>query len=277
MTILSLTILSLLKGVVVGLTNWIIIGYGFTVFISWFPAYYIAYLHHWNEGELLSPQRLYMPLLVTGFLLLTSFLYTSVAFGYNWLDYFYFNGAFNSEKVLTHLLYTTVIIGLVCMIQFMAINSEHQIVLNAAMLNKYMLSENSAIQKNEDITQEEKDSQTPIRHPITLTGNTKDSVLTIEVSQFVYAESNANYLNVVYYDGEIKQKNIRMTIKQLEESMMDCPQVMRCHRAYVVNVDNVSYMDGTASKGEVHFAMTDDVIPVSKTYIESISQQLKQS
>lgn len=278
MSILSLTIMSMLKGVVAGLTNWIIMGYGATVFISWFPAYYISYKHHWNEGELLSFKRLYLPILVTVFLLLTSFLYSSVAFGYNWLDYFYFNGTFNSEKVLTHLLYTIVIIALVCMIQFMAINSEHQIVLNAAMLNRYMSSESPSHSNSDDALQDDKQVSVPCRQPqtITLTGSTKDSVLTIDISQFIYAESNANYLNIIYYDGEVKRKNIRMTIKQLEEAMGDCPHVMRCHRAYVVNVANVSYMDGTTSKGEAHFAMTEETIPVSKTYLEAFSNLLKQ-
>ena len=88
MSILNMTILSILKNNIVGLTAWIILGYGLVVYLSWLPAYYISYKYHWNEGPLLSHRRLYLPLLVTGILLITSFLYSSVAFGYSWMDYF---------------------------------------------------------------------------------------------------------------------------------------------------------------------------------------------
>lgn len=49
MSILNMTILSILKNNIVGLTAWIILGYGLVVYLSWLPAYYISYKYHWNE------------------------------------------------------------------------------------------------------------------------------------------------------------------------------------------------------------------------------------
>ena len=276
MSILNITILSILKNNIVGLTAWIILGYGLVVYLSWLPAYYISYKYHWNEGPLLSHRRLYLPLLVTGILLITSFLYSSVAFGYSWMDYFYYKGAFNAEKVLAHLFYTIVLIVLICIIQFVGMNSEHEVVLNADIVNRYVQHEEAAVLAKEKTMAEEGKEQPIIPLTVTLHGSTKDSILTIEPNQFVYAESNANYVNVVYYDGEVKQKSIRMTIKQLEETMADYPQVMRCHRAYMVNIDKEYCLEGTASKGEAHLTITSKVIPVSKTYLETFSQRLKQ-
>lgn len=43
MSILNMTILSILKNNIVGLTAWIILGYGLVVYLSWLPAYYISY------------------------------------------------------------------------------------------------------------------------------------------------------------------------------------------------------------------------------------------
>ena len=40
MSILNMTILSILKNNIVGLTAWIILGYGLVVYLSWLPAYY---------------------------------------------------------------------------------------------------------------------------------------------------------------------------------------------------------------------------------------------
>lgn len=42
MSILNMTILSILKNNIVGLTAWIILGYGLVVYLSWLPAYYIS-------------------------------------------------------------------------------------------------------------------------------------------------------------------------------------------------------------------------------------------
>jgi DNA-binding LytR/AlgR family response regulator len=42
-----------------------------------------------------------------------------------------------------------------------------------------------------------------------------------------------------------------------------------------VNMNHVTYYEGSASKGELHFDLISDVVPVSRTYATAISESLR--
>ena len=257
--ILMVTLLGLIQHSINGLTVPIILGYGLIDLLFLLPAYYISFKFHWNEGPVYSLRRFYFVLL--SFILLTfpSLIYTSIAFGYNWKDYFVVNGEFNSDKVLPHLVAVFVPIFFVYIVQLLAITNEREIILNQSMMplpkrfgqKKSVSAETTTEAQSADAAKDEEKAS-----PITLVGNTRGNVLELDdIGHFFYAKSNANYLDVVYFDQVVKTKSLRMTIKQLEDTLSAYPQILRCHRAFVINVDNVSYFEGTASKGCVHFSI----------------------
>jgi len=265
-----MVVLELIRHMIEGLTTPIIIGYGIISFLFMIPPYYMSFVFQWNKGAVCSSRRFRFLSTSYLFLLFPSLIYTSMAFGYNWIDYFIVDGKFNSERILTHMEAVLVPILLTFVTQLLAINNEREITLNSSML-KPPKSFNAA-QDSEAV------QETVKNKPLTLNGNTKANTLVLpDIDNFFYAESNANYLRVVYYDQGIKEKSLRMTTKQLEETLACYPQIMRCHRAFLVNISNISYLEGTASKGVIHFALLEDTVPVSKTYVRLLSNRLKQA
>ena len=160
-------------------------------------------------------------------------------------------------------------------IQMLAISNEQEIIINRALLNIPSVKGNSETLA-ESAKQEEK-SSVKADAILTLHGNTKtDTSLSVNIGQLYYVESDANYLQVALLeDGQLEKKSIRMTLKQFEEATQDFPKLIRCHRAFIVNMNHVTYFEGSASKGELHFDFIADVVPVSRTYATAISESLR--
>ena len=211
-------------------------------------------------------------------------LYSAVAYGHHWLDFFYIDGHINGEKITSTMLAGLIPMLFVFIIQLLAVNNDREIIINSSILNlpPGLLSERNV--ENADVTHQTDEAASSAETSsvstkstnciVTLQSNTKGGSLTIDIDRLFYAESNANYLRIVTYEDGEKSQTIRLTIKQLEDALAEYPQMMRCHRAYMVNTNNISYYEGTLSKGEVHFALIKDTVPVSKTYATELSQRL---
>jgi len=97
---------------------------------------------------------------------------------------------------------------------------------------------------------------------ITLSGNTKDS-LTLFPRELLYIESSGNYIQVYYQINEqISQKTLRATLQQMEELLNDYPYIVRCHRAFLVNIYQIEKIKGF----KLWLKSTETEIPISKTY-----------
>lgn len=274
MALLSVAMLGLLRFSIPSLTLSFILGNGLLCFLLMVPVYYVSFDRHWNEGPVLSVRRLYTPLMICLVILLPSLVYTSVAFGYNWKEYFIQDGAFKTSSIVNHLLSLVVPVFLLHIIQMLAISNEQEVIINRALLNLPSTASSSGTSAD-DLLQEKPSVDADAF--LTLHGNTKtDTSLTLSISQLYYVESDANYLKVVLLEnGQLETKTIRMTLKQFGEATQDFPKLMRCHRAFVVNMSHVTYFEGSASKGELHFDHLDNVVPVSKTYASSIAERLQ--
>ena len=71
---------------------------------------------------------------------------------------------------------------------------------------------------------------------ITLCGSSKDS-LTVLPQEIVMIESSGNYVQFSYtVNGKISRKTLRATLSEMEKMLSDYPFLVRCHRAFIVNV-----------------------------------------
>lgn len=131
-----------------------------------------------------------------------------------------------------------------------------------------LLSLNDAIEQVETV----KDEQIGT---VNITGEYKES-LTVSPSDILYIESVANYLSIWYFDdGELKQKRIRNTLKNVEETLAGHPFLLHCHRAFLVNTHFITHVDGNAAGCQLHLFSIDRTIPVSKANIEALRQALR--
>lgn len=108
-------------------------------------------------------------------------------------------------------------------------------------------------------------------------GNYHNDVLEIDPQNIVYVESMSNYADICYMqEGTMKHKTMRITLKQLRESLSEVECLMSCHRAFIVNLNFVVSISPRVSGGyQLDVFGCDKQIPVSRTYIDEIKQRMK--
>ncbi|MDO5443252.1 MAG: LytTR family DNA-binding domain-containing protein [Bacteroidia bacterium] len=130
-----------------------------------------------------------------------------------------------------------------------------------------LLSLNDTIDQGEEEEEEHLES-------VLITGESKES-LSVSPSDILYVESVANYLSIWYFcDGELRQKRIRSTLKNVEEILSAYPFLLHCHRAFLVNTRFITHVDGNSAGCQVHLFSIERTIPVSKANIEALRQAL---
>ena len=130
-----------------------------------------------------------------------------------------------------------------------------------------LLSLNDSIDQAETVGDEQTGT-------VDITGESKDS-LTVSPSDILYIESVANYLSIWYFlDGELRQKRIRNTLKNVEEILSDYTFLLHCHRAFLVNTRFITHVDGNSAGCQLHLFSIDRTIPVSKANIDALRRAL---
>ena len=222
-------------------TTGIYFGYAIICFTIELPLFYISIQKHWLSYSP-SAKSLYLPVLSFIFLLPLSMLYTSIIYGYPPLDYFISPaGGLNAARLAYHIKLTLTGVAFVFANQIMGAATEKEIIVNS-----------SRMAKGNDVK-------------LNISG------LTFKVEDLLYVESEANYLRIVCRNDEMR---IRQTMKQFLTEAKEFSELAQCHRAYTINLHNVSYYECTSRKGEVHFQGRNDTIPVSRSYAQNITDAL---
>ncbi|MBP5588982.1 MAG: LytTR family transcriptional regulator [Bacteroidales bacterium] len=97
--------------------------------------------------------------------------------------------------------------------------------------------------------------------------------LSVKKESLLYLESAENYISICYINkNKISKYLIRNTLKKMEEQFANT-SIMRCHRSYMVNLDNVKVV---RKENDALFLELDSPtpldIPVSRSYISPIMQ-----
>jgi DNA-binding LytR/AlgR family response regulator len=93
--------------------------------------------------------------------------------------------------------------------------------------------------------------------------------LSIQLSDILYLVSIDNYVEIYYQidGGEVRKELLRNSLKKLEEYLCHLP-IKRCHRSYMVNLENISLIKKMAKKRVAIIKGRNQIIPISKTYLE---------
>lgn len=79
-------------------------------------------------------------------------------------------------------------------------------------------------------------------------------------------ESTDNYVSVHYFlEDKVQRKLLRNTLKNLEDTLKD-NSVIRCHRSYMVNLNNIEFVQKEGKKLLVKVKDIEKTIPVSQKY-----------
>jgi DNA-binding LytR/AlgR family response regulator len=162
------------------------------------------------------------------------------------------------------------------------------------LLNNYFENEKSNSQKKNDysesksdyferisieateINDNKKDIKIEITNELVFTAeNTKDK-LHIKESEFLYIEAEDNYSAIYYLENnKLKRNLMRSSLKRLLEQIEN-PLIIQCHRAFIVNLNQVKHIDGNAAGYKLKLKNVNEEIPVSRNYAKTIVSTLNQ-
>lgn len=93
----------------------------------------------------------------------------------------------------------------------------------------------------------------------------------VKLENIYYIKAEGNYVNVFYNNkGGISSFVLRNKIQAIEDSLVGTP-LMRCHRTYIVNTNNIKLMRTEDESYFIDFDQTGlESVPVSNTYREKI-------
>lgn len=95
----------------------------------------------------------------------------------------------------------------------------------------------------------------------------KESPIVMQLSEFVYAQSEGNYMTIYYLDDStLMHKLIRLSLKQLEIQLENLSQIKRCHRSYLINTQHITSIDGNARSLTIQLDNIATSIPVSRSF-----------
>ena len=109
---------------------------------------------------------------------------------------------------------------------------------------------------------------------VTLTGTTSENV-TLIIADLLFVETIGNYVKVCYLrDGRVRTDMLRATSKQMEEDLRAYPIIVRCHRAFLVNLSQVEQIAKSGSM-QLIIKHSHDSIPVSRSNVSQIKDVIK--
>ena len=113
-------------------------------------------------------------------------------------------------------------------------------------------------------------SEKPLQPELTLTGTTSESVM-LQISHLLYIEAVGNYVKVSHLrDGQVRTDMLRATMKQMEETLHDYPMIVRCHRAFLVNLGQVEQIVSHSGSTQLLIKHCHESLPVSRSNMAQV-------
>ena len=113
--------------------------------------------------------------------------------------------------------------------------------------------------------------------PLSLQGTGKDDLLEINSAHLLYVEAYGNYVKIHYLKNNVVVQNmLRTTVKQIEDATGGYPRIVKCHRAFLVNLEAVRQVSGNSQGYRLRLNGTEAEVPVSRAYTSAIKNKIEQ-
>ncbi len=94
----------------------------------------------------------------------------------------------------------------------------------------------------------------------------KRNSLNIESANLLYIQSSDNYLDIYYLENnKVNHRFVRNTLSWIEKSKLH-PDLVRCHRSFIININNVLSVKSNPSGYKVIMKYIKRDIPLSRKY-----------
>ena len=133
--------------------------------------------------------------------------------------------------------------------------------------SKYLAME---LEETRLLNEELKKMQEERVEELTLTGTTNESV-TLQISHLLFMEAVGNYVKVSHLrDDQVHTDMLRATMKQMEETLQGYPMIVRCHRAFLVNLGQVEQIVSHSGSTQLLIKHCHESLPVSRSNMSQV-------
>jgi LytTr DNA-binding domain len=203
---------------------------------------------HWTVGKELAHLAVLFFLIGVDSFLVRDIIYTNPD---NW-SWRYF-----IEEIKNTFLAGTLISSLLILINFYRLNSATQ--QQAAVANKHLPH-----------------AETSTPEDVSIKALVKSDDFDLIINHFLFARAEGNYVEIFYRNNDIVKKELkRISLSNFETQVRASPHLMRCHRAYIVNINNISGVTGNAQGYQLSFAGTAEQAFVSRKNLTLFNKFLK--
>jgi len=117
-------------------------------------------------------------------------------------------------------------------------------------------------------------SETP-SETVTLEGTTSENV-SLRIPDLLYIEAVGNYVKVYHWqEGRVRTDMLRATMKQMEDDLLAYSTIVRCHRAFLVNLQQVEKIISKSGNMLLLIKSDNGSIPVSRSNMVQIRDAVK--
>ena len=121
----------------------------------------------------------------------------------------------------------------------------------------------------------DKSSEKTCPQELTLTGTTNESV-TLQITHLLFIEAVGNYVKVSHLrDGQVHADMLRSTMKQMEETLKGYSIIVRCHRAFLVNLGQVERIISHSGSTQLLIKHCHESLPVSRSNMAQVKAAIK--
>lgn len=159
--------------------------------------------------------------------------------------------------------------------QYLAAELEETKQMNEQLqrLQQQAIEQATSDAKEQETTHSAHDEAIPAS-TIELTGSTSETV-TIYIPNLLYVESVGNYVKIIQLrEGQVVSDMLRATSKQVEGQLQQYNVIVRCHRAFLVNLQQVDKVISRGGTMQLLIKHSNDSIPVSRSNMAGVKQAI---
>jgi len=119
-------------------------------------------------------------------------------------------------------------------------------------------------------------SASGLSHQLTLVAENEKDSLMLDRNDLLAIESSDNYCTVFYLKrGVLAKELMRSSLSRLENQLGSTTPFVRCHRSYLVNLDQIERVSGNAQGYKLHLLNGQLTVPVARKYNDTLVAGLK--
>ena len=158
--------------------------------------------------------------------------------------------------------------------RYLAIELEETRLLNEQLKAMQAQAESRVQSLEAAINQPCEDLYEQLSESVTLTGTTSDKI-TLNIDDLLFIETVGNYVKVHHLrDNQVRTDMLRATSKQMEDHLHSYPMVVRCHRAFLVNLAQMEQIVTKAGSMQLIVKHSHESIPVSRSNVSQIKEAI---